>query len=63
MIKEFLGWALVMSCALPAAFADTVQLKDSSALIGKVLSEKKDQVAIDVGYTVLVVPRNQIAKI
>jgi len=52
-----------MSCALPAVFADTVQLKDSSALIGKVLSEKKDQVAVDVGYTVLVVPRNQIAKI
>ena len=48
---------------MPLAFADTIQLKDSSAITGKVLTEKRDQVAVDVGYTVLVVPRNQISKI
>ena len=43
--------------------ADTIQLKDKAAISGKVLAEKKDQVAVDVGYTILVVPRNQIQKI
>jgi serine protease Do len=43
--------------------ADTLQLKDRASISGKILSEKRDQVAVDVGYTVLVIPRNQIAKI
>jgi serine protease Do len=43
--------------------ADTVQLKEKAAIVGKVIAEKRDQIAVDVGYTVLVVPRNQIAKI
>ena len=30
---------------------------------GKILTEKKDQVIVDLGFTVLVVPRNQIVKI
>lgn len=32
-------------------------------MTGKILAEKPDQVAVDVGYTVLVIPRNQVAKI
>jgi serine protease Do len=55
---------------LPAVFlaagviaADTLQLKDNAAITGRILSEKPDQVAIDVGYTVLVVPRTNIEKI
>lgn len=49
---------------MPAAQGDTIQLKDkNSAITGKILTEKRDQVAVDVGYTVLVIPRNQIAKI
>ena len=43
--------------------ADTIQLKEKSSITGKVIAEKRDQVAVDVGYTVLVIPRNQIAKI
>ena len=62
MIKQCFCWALVV-CGVPCAFADTVQLKDNSAVIGKVLTEKRDQVAVDVGYTVLVIPRNQISKV
>jgi len=60
--KCFLLLALV-SCALSALLADTIQLKDKAAVVGKILSEKKDQVVVDVGFTVLVVPRNQIVKI
>jgi serine protease Do len=46
-----------------AASADTIQLKDKSAITGKVLARKHDQVIVDIGYTVLVVPRNQIEKL
>lgn len=50
-------------CGGMAAAAATVQLKDKSAITGKILSEKRDSVAVDVGYTVLVIPRSAIAKI
>lgn len=43
--------------------ADTVQLKDAASVTGKILAEKSDCVVVDVGYTVLVVPRNSIAGI
>jgi serine protease Do len=54
---------LVALWGLPGALADTIQLKDKAAVVGKVLAEKHDQVVVDVGYTVLVIPRNQIVKI
>ena len=41
---------------------DTIQLKDQAALTGKILTEKKDMVYLDVGYTVLSIPKNQIVK-
>jgi serine protease Do len=47
--------------SLPAA--DVLHLKDDAILSGRVLAEKPDQVFLDVGYTVLAVPRSQIAKI
>ncbi|HWW01454.1 MAG TPA: trypsin-like peptidase domain-containing protein [Candidatus Acidoferrum sp.] len=50
-------------CAWQEAVADTLQLKDKAAITGRVLAEKSDLVAVDVGYTVLVIPRNQILKI
>lgn len=46
-----------------AATADTIQLKDNASITGTVLAEKRDQVAVDVGYTVLVIPRTQVVKI
>jgi serine protease Do len=49
--------------AAPWAIADLIQLKDKASVTGKVLTEKKDQVVVDVGYTVLVIPRNQVLKI
>lgn len=45
------------------AGAATVQLKDKAAVTGKILTQKRDQVVIDIGYTTLVIPRNQIVKI
>ena len=53
----------VVWSGLSFAFADTIQLKDKAAITGRILARKHDQVFVDVGYTVLVVPRNQIEKI
>ena len=58
----FWVWALTV-CATPLALADTIQLKEKATITGKILAEKRDQVAVDVGYTVLVIPRNQITHI
>jgi serine protease Do len=63
MLKQSIVLWVLVGCGLQLAKADTLQLKDKAALTGKVLAEKRDQVVLDVGYTVLVVPRNQIVKI
>src|SRR6266545_271621 len=55
--------ALLILLSAPATFADVLQLKDKAALAGKILAEKRDQVIVDLGYTVLAVPRNQIIRI
>src|SRR5262245_56665463 len=62
LIECFVSLVMVF-WGLHSAMADTIQLKDKAAVVGKVLSEKRDQVAVDVGYTVLVIPRNQIVKV
>jgi serine protease Do len=54
---------LAACCTLPAAWAETIQLKDKAAVTGKILAEKRDQVLVDLGFTVLMVPRNQIVRI
>jgi serine protease Do len=53
---------LALGCAQFAS-ADTIQLKDKASISGKILAEKRDMVIVDVGYTVLTVPKNQIAKV
>jgi len=62
MLKPSLFAAALLCFGLPA-LADTIQLKDRAAVTGQILAEKRDSVAVDVGYTVLVIPRNQIQKI
>ena len=63
MLKPCLFLSALVACGLPSALADTIQLKDKAAITGKILAEKSDQVVVDVGYTVLVIPRNQVVKI
>ena len=55
--------ALAVLTAIPMGFAETLQLKDKTSVTGKILAEKKDQVVVDLGFTVLVVPKNQVVKI
>jgi serine protease Do len=63
MLKQFCVLSALLCCAGQATRADTIQLKEKAALTGKILTERRDQVVVDVGYTVLIVPRNQIVKI
>lgn len=53
------GWLLAgMTCA-----AATIELKENASLSGKILAEKKDTVVVDLGYTVLAVPRSAIVRV
>jgi serine protease Do len=60
--KKHLVLSVIVGVANLAA-ADTIQLKDSAAVTGKILAEKPDSIVVDVGYTVLVVPRAAISGI
>src|SRR6185436_14537628 len=44
-------------------FADTLELKDNASITGRVVAEKNDDIAVDVGYTILMVPRSAISKV
>ena len=48
---------------LAIASADEIQLRDKSSVTGRILAEKTDQVFVDLGYTVIAVPRTQITNI
>jgi serine protease Do len=63
MLRPCLILCALVACGLASAWADTIQLKDKAAVVGTVLAEKPDQIVVDVGYTVLVIPRNQVVKI
>ncbi len=43
--------------------AEVVQLRDKAAVTGKILAEKKDQVVVDLGFTILSIPKGQIVRI
>ena len=63
MLKMSILAVALWLAALAPVSADTIQLRDKAAITGQILAEKRDSVAVDVGYTVLVIPRNQIEKI
>jgi serine protease Do len=62
-LKKHLAWLALILCVTNFASADTIQLKDKAAVTGKILAEKPDAVVVDVGYTVLVVPRSSISNV
>ncbi len=63
MLKKLFCLCLFLFCGLLSLPGDTIQLKEKAAITGKIIADKKDQVAVDIGYTVILVPKNQIAKI
>ena len=61
--KKHFVLPVLLLCCQGLASADVIQLKDQAAVTGKILAEKPDAIVVDVGYTVLVVPRSVIAGI
>jgi serine protease Do len=62
-LKKLLNIAATMVLMAVAAQADVIELKDSASVSGKILAERKESVVVDVGYTVLVIPRSAVTKI
>jgi len=63
MLKKPFCLCLSLLCGLLSLRADTIQLKEKAAVTGKIIADKKDQVAVDIGYTVILIPKNQIARV
>jgi serine protease Do len=59
-LKKHLALAALLGCGAQLALADTIQLKDASTITGKILAEKSDALVVDLGYTVLLIPRSAI---
>ncbi|WP_404420942.1 trypsin-like peptidase domain-containing protein [Nibricoccus sp. IMCC34717] len=56
--------ALIVSLCLTPAFAvSTVKLKNGTTVQGDVLAERADRVVVDLGFTVLTIPRDEVDRI
>lgn len=56
------GWAAAL-LSVGTAHAETIQLRDGMSVTGRILAEKKDQIVVDLGFTVLAVPRGDVIKV
>ena len=52
--------ALVLLCCCTLCFADRIVLKEGQIITGKIILEKQTQLYIDIGITVLTVPKDKI---
>ena len=62
MVYRFSVFILLLVC-LVSSRAETIHLRDKAAVTGRILTEKRDQVIVDLGFTVLSIPRNAISRI
>jgi serine protease Do len=61
MLKTILCVCLLLGGA--TLRATTVQLKGKAAVTGTILAKTSDQIIVDIGYTVLVIPKSQVVKL
>ena len=52
--------ALVLLCCWASCFADKIVLKEGQVITGKILVEKQTQLFVDIGITVLTIPKDKI---
>jgi serine protease Do len=62
-LRKAWGAGVIAALSINVGATDVVELKDSAAVTGKVLAEKRDAVIVDLGFTVLVIPRSAVKKI
>lgn len=66
MVRRMKVWLLILlllSLVVTAGRAEVIQLRDKAAVTGRILAEKRDLIVVDVGYTVLTVPKNQVVRV
>lgn len=63
MLTRVVKWFAVSGLGSCLLAGDVLELRDNAALTGRILAEKNDLVVVDLGYTVLTVPRSHIEKI
>lgn len=52
--------ALVLSCSCAFCWADIIVLKEGQTITGEILAEKQTQLYVDIGITVLTIPKEKI---
>jgi serine protease Do len=52
-----------LAIGIGTAGAEVIVLKDKASITGRVLAEKKDVLVVDLGYTILSVPRSQVVRV
>ena len=60
------GFRVLAACALalgPALQAEVLQLRDGASISARVIAEKKDHLYVDLGFSVLAIPRSEISKV
>lgn len=63
MLNRLVTFSAAFLCLASILPAETLQLTDDASITGRILAEKQDQVVVDVGYTVITVPKAAITKI
>jgi serine protease Do len=52
--------AVVLLCACASCFADRIVLKEGQVITGDILAEKQEHLYVDIGITVLTIPKDKI---
>jgi serine protease Do len=62
-LNKVISAAILLAVSVVSISADVIELKDTAAISGKILTQKRDSIVVDVGYTVLVIPKSAVTKI
>ncbi|MBC8096503.1 MAG: trypsin-like peptidase domain-containing protein, partial [Akkermansiaceae bacterium] len=60
MLRKPVYLSAFLICNALASEAETVQLKEKHAVTGKIIAENRKEIIVDLGYTFLTIPRDQI---
>src|SRR3954469_25807020 len=63
MLNRAVLLSALLSLSAASLLSETLELKDNASITGKVIAEKNESLAVDVGYTILMVPRSAISKV
>ncbi|MGV3772160.1 MAG: S1C family serine protease [Verrucomicrobiales bacterium] len=63
MLHRLVTFSAAWLCLASSLPAEILRLTDDASITGRILAEKQDQVVVDIGYTVLTVPKAAITRI